>query len=194
MFANAKTPSGLCSVSRFWRPSCGITLDTNDELLLTMLFFGFRLLDGSLLSLPTMGAIAGLPSPKVCADVAVPLLRRAEPFSLWTSSCILGGTADFVLAAVAIRNRVCGGGLRGAKVVSDSLVPAVGGPIVVASGLTLGVGLSEGWGGGVAKCSSSRRRYVPVVGCQAMVKRNGLWMDEGTFSHYQLVLGSFVVG
>lgn len=74
-----------------------------------------------------------------------------------TSSCMLGGTAERVLLAVATRNRVCVGGFRGARIVKDSLVPAVGGPIVVASGLVLGIGLSDGCGGGVARCSSSRK-------------------------------------
>lgn len=48
------------------------------------------------------------------------------------------------------------GGRLGANETKDNLVPALGGPIVVSSGLLLGVGLSEGWGGGVARCSSSR--------------------------------------
>lgn len=40
---------------------------------------------------------------------------------------------------------------------SESFVPAVGGETVVASGLVFGTGLSEGWGGGVARLSWSRR-------------------------------------
>lgn len=71
---------------------------------------------------------------------------------------MLGGIAERVLFAVTVRYSVCVGGLRGAKVVSESLVPTVGGPIVVTRGLLLGVGLSEGCGGGVARYSSSRRR------------------------------------
>lgn len=67
MFANAKMPSGLCSVSRRWSASCGITLETKEELLLSILFLGFRRLDGSLLSLPLMETREGLPSPKAGA-------------------------------------------------------------------------------------------------------------------------------
>lgn len=162
IFANAKTPSGLRSVSRRCIPSCGITRDTNEELLLTILFLGFRFLDGSLESLVLITASAGFPSPNVgendAKDVVVPLLLRAEPLSLWmASSCMLACKAERVLLVVVTRNRFCAGDLRGAKVVNDNLVPAVGGPMVVASGLLLGVGLSDGCGGGVARCSSSRR-------------------------------------
>ena len=123
-----------------------------------MLFLGFRLFDGSLASFVIIGASAGFPSPNPGAEVDKdPLLLSAEPLSLCNSSCILAGTADLVLFDVAIRNNAWGGGLRGAKVVNESLVPDVGGPIVVARGFVFGVGLSEGCGGGVAKCSSSRR-------------------------------------
>lgn len=44
-----------------------MTLDTNDELLLTMLFLGLRLFEGSLESLLGIGARAGLLSPKTGA-------------------------------------------------------------------------------------------------------------------------------
>lgn len=74
---------------------------------------------------------------------------------------MLGGIADRALAAVVARKRFWVGGLRGASMVRESFVPAVGGPIVVASGLLFGTGASEGCGGGVARCRSSRRTYVP---------------------------------
>lgn len=115
MFAKAKMPSGLRSVKRRWRASCGITLETKEELLFTMLFFGFRFLDESLLSLPfTIGASAGFPSPKVGVkggeEAENTLLLKVEPFSLaglWVaSSCMLGGTAERVLVAVVTRNKV----------------------------------------------------------------------------------------
>ena len=43
----------------------------------------------------------------------------------------------------------------------DSLTPLVGGMLLVARGLGLMTGASDGWGGGVANCRSSRRTYVP---------------------------------
>ena len=42
--------------------------------------------------------------------------------------------------------------LRGLTIKSDSLTPAVGGTGVVASGLGLAMGASEGWGCGVERC------------------------------------------
>ena len=57
-----------------------------------------------------------------------------------------------------------GGTLRGLTMESESLTPAVGGPGVVASGFGLTTGASDGCGGGVARCMSSRKMYVPV-GC-----------------------------
>lgn len=43
-----------------------------------------------------------------------------------------------------------------------SLTPLVGGFVEVASGLGLVTGVSDGCGGGVASCISSRRMYVPA--------------------------------
>ena len=43
----------------------------------------------------------------------------------------------------------------------ESLTPTVGGPIVVARGLGFTGGASEGCGGGVARCNSSRSTYMP---------------------------------
>lgn len=63
---------------------------------------------------------------------------------------MLGGILDRVLLKVLMRKRACEGGFRGARLARDSLVPEVGGPIVVARGLVFGVGMSEGCGGGVA--------------------------------------------
>lgn len=64
---------------------------------------------------------------------------------------MLGGTCDLVLFVVSTRyNRDCES-CRGARTSSESLVPAVGGDIVVARGFGLCIGASEGWGGGVAK-------------------------------------------
>lgn len=67
MFAKAYRPFWLCSCSRLDRDSWGMTRDTKDELLLTMLLFGLRLLSGSFESLPLMRASEGLPSPKAGA-------------------------------------------------------------------------------------------------------------------------------
>lgn len=64
MFANAKRPSGFRSRSLFVDDSCVMTRETNEELLLTMLFFGFRLFGPSFTG---RAASAGLPSPNAGA-------------------------------------------------------------------------------------------------------------------------------
>ena len=51
---------------------------------------------------------------------------------------------------------------RTSRLSSDSFVPAVAGCGLVASGFGLMIGASEGCGGGVARCRSSLRTYVPV--------------------------------
>jgi hypothetical protein len=68
---------------------------------------------------------------------------------------MLGGTCDRVLAEVSGRYSREYEGWRGARTTMDSLVPALGGDMVVASGLGLCTGASEGWGGGVARWRSS---------------------------------------
>ena len=50
----------------------------------------------------------------------------------------------------------CKGGCLFHKDNMDNLVPAVAGDGVVASGLLLTTGVSNGWGGGVARYISSR--------------------------------------
>ena len=84
-----------------------MTLETKDELLLTMLFLGFRLFVGSLLSLPFIMASAGLPSPNAGRagdnDLRVSVRFKAEPFSLPASSCMLCGMPERVLLDVAMR-------------------------------------------------------------------------------------------
>lgn len=64
MLAKANRPSGLCSANRRCSPSCGMTRETKEELLLTMLFLGLRFLVGSLESFVLTRANAGFPSPK----------------------------------------------------------------------------------------------------------------------------------
>lgn len=59
-FANAKRPSELRSCNLLFKLSCGMTRDMNDELLFTMLVFGFRFF---VLSFPTGGDNNILPSP-----------------------------------------------------------------------------------------------------------------------------------
>jgi hypothetical protein len=153
-----------------------MTLDTNDELLLTILLFGFRFLRGSLLSFPFKTASAELPEPNAGAwrpsrgAAVIPLpLTLCEPASLaWLldsfgDSSMLGGTCERALVLVSSRNsRECDC-WRGATTTIESFVPAVGGETVVASGLGLCTGASEGCGGGVARWRLSRSTYVPVA-------------------------------
>lgn len=141
MFEKAKVPCGLRSCRRFCRASWGMTLDTNEELLLTMLFLGLRLLDGSLESLFGTGARAGLLSPKTGAD---DLKNEAESVVGVMGSSWALGIAEGWLLLVRVRARELSGSFLGATMHSESLVPWVGGAMVVASGLVLGTGLSEG--------------------------------------------------
>ncbi len=70
-------PPASRSASLLASPSCGITRDTNDELLLMMLFFGFRLLSGSLLE---AGASAVLPVPNagVLVELSLSLFKSTD--------------------------------------------------------------------------------------------------------------------
>jgi hypothetical protein len=124
-----------------------MTLDTNDELLLTMLLLGFLFFNGSLLSLPFSTASEGFPDPNAGAipsrgDDAMPFaLCEPESLAKLFVSCgdswMLGGTCERVLAEVSSRYNREDEGWRGARTTMDSLVPALGGDMVVASGLGL---------------------------------------------------------
>lgn len=81
-FANAMSPSAPLSWSRFCKASWGITLETNDELLLMILFLGFRRFKGSLDSLPLDMIRAGFPSPNDGTDPKPLLLVYGELKSL----------------------------------------------------------------------------------------------------------------
>lgn len=171
MLMNANCPSRERSARRFWRASWGITLETKEELLLTMLFFGFRFFAASLASFGATGARAGLPSPNVGSPVGKEVepasLLKTEPDSLTgllgISSLILCGTPENVLLKVVVRKRLDDGGCIAAMAVNVHFEPAVGGSLVVARGLLLGGGMSDGCGGGVASWTSSRRTYVPDI-------------------------------
>lgn len=63
ILANANTPFGSRSLRRLADVSWVITRETNDELLLMILFFGFRLLRASFAGGAGGGASAGFPSP-----------------------------------------------------------------------------------------------------------------------------------
>jgi hypothetical protein len=76
---------------------------------------------------------------------------------------MLGGTWEGLLYAVPRRCRRDCEGTAGAVTTRDSFVPALGGAMVVASGLGLCMGASEGCGGGVARWRSSRSTYVPIM-------------------------------
>lgn len=128
MFAKAKRPSGFRSFSFFVMDSWVMTRETNEELLLMILFFGFRLLRESLVTGETS---AGFPSPKT----------GAMTFSFEANGW-------FLLALLTLTR--------------DSLTPDVGGVGPVARGLGFKTGASDGCGGGVARCRSSLRWYVPI--------------------------------
>lgn len=133
----------------------------NDELLLVILFFGFRRFPASF---PGARSIA-FPSPKAGADprgrtgllppdMEVPAslfgAASAEGRPSLGASCILACIPERALLFVGTLKRDDGS----ARELMDSrvtLVPPVAGCGLVASGLGLIMGVSEGWGGGVAK-------------------------------------------
>lgn len=89
-------------------------------------------------------------------------MALCEPASLaWLlvscgDSWMLCGSCERVLAVVSRRYRREYDCWRGARATRESLVPALGGEMVVASGFGLCTGASEGCGGGVARWRSSR--------------------------------------
>jgi hypothetical protein len=118
MFEKAKVPEGLRSWRRFWRASWGMTLETNEELLLTMLFLGLRLFDGSLESLLGIGAKAGLSPPNTAAvDEAK---KEAESV---VGVRGFSWAAERWLLAVTVRTRELSGSFLEATTHSESLVP-----------------------------------------------------------------------
>ena len=76
ILANAKNPSGFRSCSRLCMASCGITREMKDELLLTILVFGFLRFNPSLPLLTTVSRI--LLAPKAGALSDAPLGYRCE--------------------------------------------------------------------------------------------------------------------
>lgn len=78
MLPKQKRPSAFRSLSRFAHESWVITRETNDELLLMMLFFGFRLFKPSFAGSP---ATAGFHSPNT--GIAAPCRDAAEVGALF---------------------------------------------------------------------------------------------------------------
>jgi len=125
------------------------------------LFLGFLLFNASL---PVAAVRAILPSPKGGADpvLSVSLPRSAEGRPSLSLSVILNVfRAGESLAKVPSLDKF-GASLRGLSIVRLSLTPAVGGNGFVARGFGFCAGASDGCGGGVASCRSSRRIYVPI--------------------------------
>lgn len=155
MLANAKSPSGLCSCMRFAIASCGITLETKEELLFTMLVLGFLRFTPSL---PSAGVNKALSSPKTgvfpaalakCA--AIPsLLVSCELLDSFSLSLMLYvARFDLVLPRFAILYRW--GGLRGLMREREILTPVEGRTGAVDKGFGFVGVCSDGWGGGVAR-------------------------------------------
>lgn len=64
---------------------------------------------------------------------------------------------------VGVSLKSAGGGGLVSRLRIEILVPIVAGCGVVARGLGLRTGASDGWGGGVARSRSSLSTYVPVL-------------------------------
>lgn len=172
-FANAKIPSLGRSCSFFIRVSVPIVLEIKDELLFVMLVFGFRFLDASLAV--TAGVRRALPSPNAgLLDARVAVVGGASLVDVPRPSSLLSAPSSFekrlslgcswMLSAAALRERFPAdapwmkrGEWRMSRLARHSLVPLVAGWGVVARGLGLTAGASEGCGGGVARRRSSLR-------------------------------------
>lgn len=81
---------------------------------------------------------------------------------------------------------------RLSRAMRETEVPALAGCGRVDRGFGFGTVASEGWGGGVARCKSSLRVYVPVVLRQNLLNnpvrgRNAKYV---TFSDQELPLGA----
>lgn len=123
----------------------------NEELLFTILFFGFRRFR---LSLWFAAINRGFPSPKAgillcafpfmecCRSTSLPLSPEVRvSFSL--SLMLYVFQFDRMLVEVlSLYN--CGTDFRGLRAANDSLTPAVAGAGVVANGFVLVIGASEG--------------------------------------------------
>lgn len=99
MFANAKTPSLDLSCNFLDRVSLIITREINDELLLVMLFLGFRLLFRSLVF---SGASRVFPSPKAGADIAVSDAGPSLSEVPWPSPSLLNLASSFGCSAMLV--------------------------------------------------------------------------------------------
>lgn len=153
MLAKAKRPPESRSANRLARLSWGMTLDTKDELLLTMLFFGFLFF---VVSFPKEGVRAALPSPNAGTfddrvlfdnDFAGALVSLLASKDCRTSFSVTLIPSVFHLNAPFFRWEVlsiCGADRMGEIVMSESLTPAVGGSATVANGFGLTGGASEG--------------------------------------------------
>lgn len=144
----------------------------NEELLFVMLFFGFRRF---VASLPTWGKSNELPSPNAGVEALeiwdsgpVMLLLRGLPAppSLLSSADARSSPGCSCIGALNLDCALClkyeGAELRVLRDSNDNFVPAEAGCGVVARGFGLIIGASEGCGGGVARCKSSLRTYVPA--------------------------------
>lgn len=200
MFAKAKYPSAGRSCNLLARFSWTMHLEIKEELLFAILFFGFRRFPVSLL----VAERKVFPSPKAGAEpiesvaLALPVAEVSPPSLLggnWSPdalpspgcSCMLELRFDLVLWFVPTLYKK-GGELLELNDRRDSLVPAVAGCGVVARGFGFTTGASEGWGGGVARCKSSFKVYVPAITFSSCVLVPNA--PRGTFTNNQLVFWS----
>jgi hypothetical protein len=164
-------PLGSCSLSLLDRFSAGDTRDTKDELVLTMLFFGFFFFNASFPSLALICDSAGLSCPNTGdlngssislngLDVAVVLWTLLALIrSAWLPASTDG--RDNSLVGVSVRDSFGKAADLGARHAKEILEPAEGGFRVVSRGFWGCVDASEGCGGGVARSMLSRSWYVP---------------------------------
>ena len=168
-----------------------MTLDIHDELLLTRLVFGFLRFTPSLVG---VGVSKALSSPKTGVLDPAPFAHWAPSPSLLVS-CELRDSFSLSLMLYVARSDLvlpesaslysCGG-LRGFVLESDIFTPVVAGRGAVASGFGFAFWCSDGCGGGIARCRSSCRTYVPdsFSGVE-QVSKDAAWI---TFTNSQLIL------
>lgn len=167
MFAKANRPSEGLSCNLFDKFSLTMQREMKEELLFAMLFFGLALFAAPL---PTGACKLEFPSPNAGADPTDS--GPALPVKEVAPSLLPGGASpddrpsfgcsfileykgfEIPLRFVSILYRG-GGACRELSERREIFVPAVAGCGVVARGFGFRTGVSDGCGGGVARCKSS---------------------------------------
>jgi hypothetical protein len=153
MLMYTNMPFGSCSFNLRLRFSAGDTLDTNEEFVFTMLFFGFFFFAASFPSLAFICVNAGLSCPKT-GDLNGSSISLSGPDAglLWMLLVLICSTGlppwldgcDDSLVGVSARGSFGKATALGARDAREILEPAEGGLRVVSRGFCGCVDTSEG--------------------------------------------------